>query len=157
MGSQDAIVSLASVFGNGPTTIKIWLSMVYPAARASNLETLTEIINKVGVDKVNAYAPDLPTVVLENYVWGYGTEYDEHAGLLSDLLTVLTLIDPHWYQIKVKGVWTSYLPPFAKASDRAVTLLLTSEHAVAVTIASSYPEIDLIAEVRKTFKGINIE
>jgi len=109
-------------------------------ARNGDLAGLAKVVDVAGRHRLLAKVPKVCLLLLQNYHLPIGvrapttTERDA-------LLSVLSDIDPHWYQYNRNGVWINDLSAYQDITlDAKHTLSLSAAHEIDILLAPHYPE-----------------
>lgn len=115
---------------------------------------VNQILDLIGVEAANQKVPNMPTLLLAGFRFPPKTKVEHYAGYRTELLALLTRIDPNWSTTEWKGQRISYLLPFrsiSQASRILLTLAGDPTYREQVLIGSKYRTRSLIDLGRDNF------
>lgn len=118
-----------------------------------DLDTATQLIDRLGVNQVIADAPAMAQQLISTYRMPSGTTSDQYTLRYTELKAVLDILQPGWGRVNRNGTDIIDLGMFANASADAMVVLNTqSEWSPALKIARFYtPARDLVTVGREMY------
>jgi hypothetical protein len=117
---------------------KVLRNRLRQSAYTSDLETVQEIISRIGRGAAQSDEPDLVEVITSNYRLGRRTRTSDYPTKRTELLATLTAFDPTWFSTTRNGVVVNNLAPFTVASRDALTMFKGSDHELLASVSSPY-------------------
>lgn len=129
------------------------LQGLYKAAKSSDLDFITRAIThkEIGVGKINAYAPDLYTVLLTHF---NSTDWNKHPTreLARTFVDILYQLNPKWDKYNRNGQEILSLKAVANCSDFCCKVLMLDERTIQLGIMGGhYKTVDMVKHTLNMF------
>lgn len=156
-GAVKALVDSADGENREAALIALEANII-TAFENSDLDTIGEMIDLLGVNRVLSVIPDGVTVLLANYEFPLGIQLTNYATERNELLAVIERINPNWDKAERGGELISNLTPFATMSEDARTLFLRSDqHMVHTLVAKTFDKpVNVTEGLKAAYPNVRI-
>lgn len=156
-GATDLIKEAIASVSDKSVTLYAYNKTYSSAVLSSNIEALGIMGETLTSGGVLAALPDACKRILMFYKYSDKTTPADYAKLTTELLGVLSNINPEWAHYTRNGVVIDNLEVFTGASSHAITLLSqVPEYKLPVLLAPNYRSVGLNTLVRSYYPGVNL-
>lgn len=122
-GIPQAIDSIMGKIKNEKLAKRQLINGLRGSVLRGDIPTVNKIIDYIGVEAAKQKVPNMPTLLLAGFRFPPKTEVGQYAQMRTDLLALLTRIDPNWDTSEWQGARISNLAPFRSISQSSRILL----------------------------------
>lgn len=127
-------------------------SNVQVAVLSSDLQTTSMMVDRLGINRIQADLPNSAELLIANYKIPTGTTATGLAAELTKLVETLDKLKPGWSSYSRNGVAVSDLSIYSYASEDAKRVLSRSPtHLVAMTVAAEYRSVAMVSQAKDMY------
>lgn len=140
LGIPGAILALLDKIEDDKVKQRVLLNRLRQSAYASDIDSIEETIKLTSMSRVRSKVPDLVSLILKHYRLPPRTKKSEHPAQSARLISLVTQIDPNWFQTRRQNEWVLNLEHYSECSDDATMLLMMDpNHQLNAMMAKTYP------------------